>query len=139
MAKISTVFIETEDFDSAEKLALSVLAKGMGVLGQDHPQAIISMSNLAMIYKGQGRKEDAASIMFEAIEKSSRQLGKEPPSTLINFYNLALIRWEQGQQGQAKEIWTSVLPNMKAVLGAKHCLSVRCEKYPVQMDKSIKP
>jgi thioredoxin-like negative regulator of GroEL len=81
-------------FDEAEELGKRVLDARVEALGDNHPETLVSMSNLAMVYNSQGRREEAGDLMAEVIRRqsSSRQLGENHPSTLINIYNLALIR-----------------------------------------------
>jgi hypothetical protein len=44
-------------------------------LGDDHPDTLKTMNNLAETYRAQGRTADAARIHEEVLEKSRRILG----------------------------------------------------------------
>lgn len=65
-------------FDEAEELGKRVLDARAEALGDNHPETLVSMSNLAMVYNSQGRREEAGDLMAEVIRRqsSSRQLGE---------------------------------------------------------------
>jgi hypothetical protein len=129
MANLAAGFGGASFSDMAEELGKQVLDVRMEVLGENHPDTIASMSSLAMIYRSQARREEAADLMVAAIQKGSNQLGKEHPSTLINIYNMALIRLEQGHWGIAQDARNSILGKMETVLGRQHECTVRCGQY----------
>lgn len=58
-------------------------------LGEEHPETLISMSNLAGYYDRLGRSGDAARIGEECWEIMKEKLGEEHPNTLTLMGNLA--------------------------------------------------
>lgn len=131
MANIVISLAEMKLFDEAESFGVRVFGASRALLGENHPDTLINMSNLAMIYNGQGRREEAGDLMTEAIQRqmNSPQLGGKHPSLIINIYNLGLIRVEQGQQDLARYLWVRNLPDMETGLGREHVLTVRCKRY----------
>jgi hypothetical protein len=59
------------------------------VLGQEHPDTLTSMGNLASTYKNQGRWKEAEELNVQMMETRKRVLGQEHPDTLVNMNNLA--------------------------------------------------
>jgi len=67
------------------------------VLGEEHPDTLNSMANLASTYRNQGRWKEAEELGVQVMETSKRVLGEEHPDTLTSMGNLALTYWEQGR------------------------------------------
>jgi hypothetical protein len=60
------------------------------VLGDEHPDTLTSLGNLASTYRMQGRWDKAEELEVEVMETSKRVLGDEHPDTLTSIANLAL-------------------------------------------------
>ncbi|KAK1657648.1 hypothetical protein BDP55DRAFT_507647, partial [Colletotrichum godetiae] len=120
MANLSFALLKIGAFDQAESPGKSALDERENSLGKDHPDTNMSMSNLAMIYNAQFKRVEAAGLMSEAAQRSSNKLGDEHPITLLCVFNLAVIRCDQGHKGDAMRVWTTILPKMRAALGAGH-------------------
>ncbi len=52
------------------------------MLGEEHPDTLISMDNLASIWKAQDRDEEAVKPMTECARLGMQILGADHPSTL---------------------------------------------------------
>jgi hypothetical protein len=61
------------------------------VLGVEHPDTLISVSNLALVLHGQGKYEAAEEMNRRALEKREKVLGMEHPDTLTSVSNLAEV------------------------------------------------
>ena len=61
------------------------------VLGKEHPFTLISMNNLASLFKSQGKYDATEPLYREALQLSEKVLGKEHPSTLLSMNNLASL------------------------------------------------
>ena len=59
------------------------------VLGDDHPDTLHTMNNLAIVYRRQGRYEESVPLYVETLQIMKRVLGEEHPSTLFSINNLA--------------------------------------------------
>jgi hypothetical protein len=58
-------------------------------LGDEHPDTLRSMNNLASTYRDLGRTKDAAALQEKVLEARGRILGDEHPDTLRSMNNLA--------------------------------------------------
>ena len=52
------------------------------MLGDEHPNTLISMSNLSVVWKGQGRDEEATELMERCLQQKLMTLGTGHPDTL---------------------------------------------------------
>jgi hypothetical protein len=59
------------------------------VLGEEHPDTLTCMGNLASTYMDQGRWKEAEELEVQVIKTRKRVLGEEHPSTLTSMANLA--------------------------------------------------
>jgi len=90
------------------------------VLGEEHPDTLTSMANLAATYRKQGRWKEAEELEVGVMKTTKRELGKEHPDTLSSMANLALTYWNQGCWKEAEELEVGVMETMKRVLGEEH-------------------
>src|SRR5260370_27773537 len=75
--------------DLAEELEVVVLEKTKELLGEDHPDTLLSMGNLASAYRNQGRFKDAEKLEEEMFEMRKHLLVEDHPHTLMSMGNLA--------------------------------------------------
>jgi hypothetical protein len=61
------------------------------VLGDEHPDTLISIGNLASTYRKQGRWREAKELEVQVMETTKRVLGEENPDTLTSIANLAAM------------------------------------------------
>ena len=58
------------------------------VLGEEHPDTLQSMNNLAVTYDRLGRSNEAVQVHEACLEITKRVLGEEHPETLRSMNNL---------------------------------------------------
>ncbi len=75
--------------EEAEKLEKETLKLRTKVLGEYHPDTLISMGNLALIYKNLGQLEEAEVLEKKTLKLHTEVLGKLHPGTLASMGNLA--------------------------------------------------
>ena len=59
------------------------------VLGQEYPDTLISMGNLALTYRNQGRWKEAEELKVQVMETMQRVLGEKHPDTINSMAKLA--------------------------------------------------
>jgi tetratricopeptide (TPR) repeat protein len=104
----------------AEGLFTQLLKIDTAKLGADHPDTLITMSNLASTYWKQGQWDAAEELQVQVLEIRKKKLGADYPDTLITMSNLASMYWNRGQLDVAKELHVQVLEIRKKKLGADH-------------------
>ena len=74
------------------------------VLGDEHPDTLTSISNLAGLYQSQGRYEEAEPLYLECIKGRRRILGNKHPDTISTIYNLGDMYRTQGDMVKAQPL-----------------------------------
>ena len=86
---ISTVYFYEGRWKEAEELDMQVVETGKRVLGEEHPDTLRSMANLASTYSKQGRWKEAEELRVKDTAICINLLGPEHPETLMSMANLA--------------------------------------------------
>jgi tetratricopeptide (TPR) repeat protein len=107
-------------WQEAAAMMKEVLEKRQRILGDEHPDTITAMSNLATTLQDQGELEAAAAMMREVLEKMQRILGDEHPDTITAMSNLAITLQAQGELEAAAAMKREVLEKMQRILGDEH-------------------
>jgi hypothetical protein len=90
------------------------------VLGEEHPDTLTSMANLALTYSDQGRWTEAEELQVQVIEMRKRVLGAEHPDTLTSMANLASTYRNQGRWKEAEQLQMQAVKGMIKILGMEH-------------------
>ena len=114
------VLWENGDFNNAEQLEVQVMDMRKMLLGAEHPDTLISMANLATIYRYRGRWDEAEKLDVQVMDMTKKLLGAEHPQTLTSMANLASTYWNQGRQIEAEQLDVRVMDMRKKLLGAEH-------------------
>jgi tetratricopeptide (TPR) repeat protein len=85
---LALIFHAQGQYTEAKKLFLELVNAQKRLLGEEHPDTLISMGNLASTYRDQGRWKEAEELEVQGMETSARVLGEEHPSTLTSMANL---------------------------------------------------
>ncbi len=83
------------------------------------------MTNLANLYRVQGKLAEAEPLYVKALEVSRRTLGAEHPATLRRKTKLAVLYRDQGKPAQAEPLLFQALEAQRRSLGAEHPDMVR--------------
>ena len=71
------------------------------VLGEEHPDTLASMNDLAVVLRHQGKYEDAEQMHRQTLDLMKKVLGADHPSTMASMYNLAIVLRQQGKYEEA--------------------------------------
>ncbi|RDL31839.1 uncharacterized protein BP5553_09241 [Venustampulla echinocandica] len=104
----------------AEDLEVQVMETRKKVLGQEHPDTLTSIANLAATYWNQGCWKEAEDFEVQVMETSKRVLGQEHPNTLTSMTNLASTYQYQERWKEAEELQATELEICSRVLGQEH-------------------
>jgi len=72
------------------------------LLGEEHPDTLTSMANLAATYGDRSQWEKAEVLEVQVMEKRKQLLGEDHPDTLRSMANLAATYRNQGQWKKAE-------------------------------------
>ena len=73
-SKIALIYDEQGYWKDAEALGVVVMEKRKQVLGDDHPDTLTSMGNLANTYRNQGHWKDAEALQVVVMEKDRKSV-----------------------------------------------------------------
>jgi hypothetical protein len=104
----------------AEQYQIGAVKLRTEFLGEEHPDTLTSMNNLASTYWNQGRWKEAEKLGVHVMEIRKRVLGEEHPSTLTSMVNLASTYRNQGRWKEAEALEVDVMETSKRVLGEEH-------------------
>jgi citrate lyase synthetase len=107
-------------YNVAEELEVQVMETRKRVLGDEHPDTLTSMGNLASTYSNQGRWREAEELQVQVMETTKRVLGDVHPDTLTSMGNLASTYMKQEWWREAEELLVQVMETTKRVLGDEH-------------------
>ncbi|KAF1965815.1 HET-domain-containing protein [Bimuria novae-zelandiae CBS 107.79] len=107
-------------YEEAEELFVQVMETRKRVLGEEHPDTLTSMANLASTYRNQGRWKEAEGLFVQVMETRKRVLGEEHPDTLTSMANLASTYRNQGRWKEAEGLFVQVMETSSRVLGEEH-------------------
>ena len=90
-------------------------------LGEDHPDTLETMNDVAELYlEYQGKSGQAEPLLNKVLEVRRRVLGEEHLDTLTSASNLAAFYRDQGKYAPAEPLLTKVLEVRRRVLGEEH-------------------
>jgi tetratricopeptide (TPR) repeat protein len=112
--------LQTGAYMEAQKMTEKSMRDRQRVLGDEHPDTMISKANLASTYSDQGRWDEAEKLKLEVLETSKRLLGDEHPSTLTRKANLAHTMQALGQNALALCMMRQSAEASLRVLGITH-------------------
>jgi tetratricopeptide (TPR) repeat protein len=76
-------------YEEAEQMYRQAQQLMEKVLGQEHPDTLGSMNNLASVLGSQGKYAEAEGMHRQALQLREKVLGQEHPDTLTSMNNLA--------------------------------------------------
>ncbi len=105
---------EARAFDEA------TLAVRRRALGEEHPDTLMSMNNLAETLRDLGDTSRARELHETALAVRRRVLGEEHPDTLNSMSNLAALLWDLGNASGARKLEEATLAVRRRVVGEEH-------------------
>jgi tetratricopeptide (TPR) repeat protein len=88
--------------------------------GEEHPQTLAAMNNLAHALSGAGQREEAERYAREALQGRERVLGEFHPSTVVSRNNLSALYIQRGAIDDAEPLVRSVVAWNAEHLGPLH-------------------
>ncbi len=82
---------------------MSTLQAQQRVLGETHPDTLLSLSNLGALYHEQRRFAEAEPLRVKVLDGMRQNMGADHPATLTSMHNLATTydRLESGTKPNA--------------------------------------
>ncbi|KAF8346213.1 hypothetical protein F5887DRAFT_883844 [Amanita rubescens] len=118
--RFSIVFSRIGSWDEEEKVVNAAVNERKAILGSDHPDTLMTMSNLASTYQYQGRWDEAEELQVEVMNIRKVKLGLDNPNTLKIMSNLASTYRYQGRWDEAEKLQEEAMDKWKKTLGLDH-------------------
>jgi eukaryotic-like serine/threonine-protein kinase len=116
--KIADTPAGKERLARAKVLGEQTLAARTRVLGEEHPDTLTSINNLASVYKKLGMVQEAETMVRRDLEISLRVMGEEHPDTIVSLANLGNSLREQKRYEEALTYLERAVRASKKVLPA---------------------
>lgn len=107
-------------YKQAETLYKEALATRRAVLGEQHPDTVRSLNNLAVLYQNLGRYKEVYPLFKEVLAIRQVVLGEQHPDTATSLYNLGELYRDQGRYEEAEPLLKEALAVWQTVLGEQH-------------------
>jgi tetratricopeptide (TPR) repeat protein len=107
-------------FQVAERAYRQAFEQRLIMSGEEHPNTLMTMGNIAIMLGFQGKWVEAEEMHREELRLVKKALGEKHPQTLATKGNLALAVLGQWKYAKAEEMYRELLLLDKEVLGEKH-------------------
>ncbi len=114
---IGTTYKRLGRFTQAEPHLERARELQVATLGEEHPDTLASMNNLALLYQAEGKFDKAESLLKRTLETKRRVLGDEHPDTLMSLNNLGWYYKERGRFAEAEPLLTRALDVRRRIFG----------------------
>jgi len=105
------------EFGPAEKHLDRAYKIRLELLGEENPDTLETMEDLARVYWRQGRYDKAQSLFTKTLEGRRKVLGEDHPDTLYSMNGLAVLYFSQGRYTEAESLYTKMLQISRSMLG----------------------
>ena len=120
MDTIGKVYINLGLQAEAAPLLMSALDVRRSLLGDEHPDTLMSMHHLGLLYQAQGNYEAAETIALETLNARDKVLGIDHPDTISSLNTLAVIYITLRKDEQAVELAAKNVEASRRVFGDLH-------------------
>ena len=120
MHNLASTLRDQGDHAGAQQLHERVLETMRRVLGDEHPDTLISMNNLANTLSIRGDHSGAQGLREHVMEAMRHMLGEEHPDTLASMINLAGTLMNRGDYARARELQEEAVEATRRRLGVEH-------------------
>ncbi len=104
LLRTGSYFKKRGQLPEARRYGEQALTVARRVLGDEHPDTLTSMNNLAGVLRDQGALPEARHLHEQELTVQRRVLGDEHPDTLTSMNNLALVLQAQGALPEARQL-----------------------------------
>ncbi|KAJ7722954.1 P-loop containing nucleoside triphosphate hydrolase protein, partial [Mycena metata] len=114
------VYYDAGKFKDAQGIAEQILEKSQLLFGENHPNTMLAVGNLAQTDSKLGEFQKAKELEVLVLEKCTKLLGEDHPSTLLAMGNLASTYSELREFEKAEKLAVLALEKHTKLLGEDH-------------------
>jgi tetratricopeptide (TPR) repeat protein len=108
------------EYELAGNINRSALKAREAMLGPEHPDTLISVSQLGSVLEMQGKYDEAEAMHRRVLAGSEAMLEPEHPDTLTSVSQLGSVLRRQGKYDEAEAMHRRALAGRNKVLGPEH-------------------
>jgi len=108
------------NYPEAKSLFVAAFDIRRRTLGEEHPDTLYSINNLATVLRAMGEFDEARQLNQQVLDIRRRTLGEEHPNTLISMNNLALVLRDVGELDEARQLTQQAFDIRRRTLGEEH-------------------
>ena len=120
MSRVGNFLEKDGRYNDSAKLLKEAFEIYSALHGPDDLFTLISLNELASVYRRQGKLTDARKMQEELLAKFKVILSDDHPNTLAVMQNLAMTYRQQGKLTEAAKMNENVLEKCKVILGDDH-------------------
>jgi eukaryotic-like serine/threonine-protein kinase len=117
---LAQLYFELGLFAEALPLEVSALDTRRRLLGDDAPDTMTSINDLARLQGANGKLDEAETLAREVLERRLRVSGADDPDTGTARKNLAVLLVERGRAAEAEPLARETLERRRRVEGPDH-------------------
>jgi tetratricopeptide (TPR) repeat protein len=117
---IGMTYIELGNYPEAQRQLEQAVELTRRVLGELHPDTLLTMRNLAGVYFCQSDHKHAEVLYQKVLRDQLQVLGERNPETLGSMFELAEVYSAEGKYAQAEPLMARTLEVRRSVLGGQH-------------------
>ena len=115
------VFVRSTKFDAqAVWLFREVLQARRETFGDRHWSTLMSIGNLGLLLRDQGKYDEAEPLLREALRAKRETLGDRHLSTLKAINELGVLLWIQCRNDEVEPLWREMVSSYSVLLGGRH-------------------
>ena len=115
--KLADIFYLSANYQEAEKIRKDLIHSFKSTDNEDYAR---QLNDLALVYKSQGKYDEAIELYEEALLIAEKTIGKEHPDYAVSLNNLALVYKSQGRYDEAIELFKQALLIDEKTVGKEH-------------------
>ena len=115
--KLANIYYKTANFSEAERLIKELLKDARQ---KNDGETAKQLNQLALVYRSQGKYDEATELYKEALLIDEKTIGKEHPDYATNLNNLANVYHSQGKYDEAIELYKEALLIDEKTIGKEH-------------------
>jgi tetratricopeptide (TPR) repeat protein len=117
---LANIYKKTKRYEEAEKFYKQSCVLYSKILGEDHPEFLITQNNLAGLYIDMGRYEEAEELYLRTLHAREKVFGNFHPDYATSLNNLAYLYNIQGKFKEAEPLFNQAFGIAKETVGENH-------------------
>ncbi|KAJ5378056.1 uncharacterized protein N7496_005465 [Penicillium cataractarum] len=119
-ATLGLIYMDLGRWEEAEQLLKDAVEALDTQFGDEDPETLSNLGNLALVYWCQGRWDDAQRLQVQIVKVRQNTLGLDHLDTLMAMANLGATYISQGRFEEAKQILSKATAARRTKLGEEH-------------------